>query len=191
MKHKIINYVILLILAGCSYIVSVWAGSTDKSAIIPPYFKQRSMDDEMELPALTTRLGFKSRGRWFTGQVVNLDLYAYDMNDIRKFRMDLRYNPQQLKLVNVSRGDFLVEDQGLSEWNSGDIDEQNGLAANISGIRNQSFSGKETILIRLDFIVIGSGNGRIMLENSKIVSSNGIERTFAYTPLQYQIEQGD
>lgn len=167
MKHKIINYAMLMILIGYSAIPVVWAGSKD----------------------LPSRLGFKSSGRWSPGQVVILDLVAYNLHDVRKFRMDVKYNPKQLRLVYVSRGTFLVEERGLAGWNSGVIDNQNGVAADISGIRCQSFSGKETTLMRLNFIVTGTGNGQVLLEKPKIVSSKGIERDFDFIPLQYQIEQ--
>lgn len=189
MKHKKINYAMLLILIGCSAIPTVRAGPEDKTTIVPSGFKPLTVNGQMALPVLITRLGFKSRGRWFQGQVVNLDLFAYNLRDARKFRMDVKYDPKQLMLVYVSRGAFLVEEQGLAEWNGGVIDNQNGLAVNIYGIRNQSFSGKETTLMRLNFIVIGAGSGQILLENPKIVSSNGIEKAFDFTPLQYQIER--
>ena len=166
MGHKIINYIMFLMQISCLAMLTVWAGPEDS----------------------TFRLGFNSQGSWFPGQVVSLDLHAYNLHDIRKFRMDVKYDPEQLELVYVSRGTLLVEDQGLAEWDSGMIDNQEGLAANISGIRSQSFSGRETTLIRLNFIVIGNGKGQITLENPKIVSSNGIERAFDFSPLQYQIK---
>lgn len=169
MKHKIINYAILTILIGSLTIPGIWA-------------------DSEETPVLRPELSFKSSGRWFPGQIVNLELFAYDLQDILKFRMDVKYNPGQLRLVYVSRGTFLVEGLGLAEWNSGVIDNQIGLAAKISGIRSQPYSGKETILIRLNFIVIEAGSGQITIENTKLISSKGIERDFDFTPLQYKIE---
>ena len=170
MKKKLFNYAIILILIGCSIMSPVGADSED-------------------LPGLTAKLDFKSSGRWFPGQIVNLELFAYNLQDIRKFRMEVNYNPNQLRLIYVSRGTFLVEGQGLAEWNRGIIDNQKGLATKISGIRSQSFSGKETILIRLNFIVIGAGNGQITLNNPKLISSKGIERAFDFAPLQYKIEK--
>ena len=187
MKRKIINYALLLFLLGASTIGVVWAGAIDKTNGIPPEFKPFAANGQKDTANLTSCLGFKSPGRWFPGRVVNLDLRAYDLQDIRKFRMDVKYNPEQLRLVHVSRGAFLVEDQGLADWNSGVIDAQQGLVTNISGIRRQPFSGGETTLIRLDFIVIGAGKGRISLENTKMVSSNGIERAFNFAPLEYEI----
>jgi hypothetical protein len=169
MKHKIINYAILTILIGSLTIPGIWA-------------------DSEEMPVIKPKLSLKSSGRWFPGQIVNLELFAYDLQDILKFRMDVKYNPGQLRLVYLSRGTFLVEGQGLAEWNSGVIDNQIGLAAKISGIRSQPFSGKETILIRLNFIVIEAGSGQITIENSKLISSKGIERDFDFAPLQYKIE---
>jgi hypothetical protein len=170
MKHKIYNYAIFSILIAFLTVSVIWA-------------------DSEEPPVLAPKLCFKSTGRWFPGQIVNLELFAYDLDDILKFRMDVKYNPGHLKLVYVSRGTFLVEGQGLAEWNNGVIDNQKGLAAKIAGIRSQSFSGKETILIRLNFVVIGAGNGQITLEKSKIINSRGIERAFDFVPLLYKIEK--
>lgn len=169
MKRKILNYAVLMILFGSVAVPGIWA-------------------DSEEAPALKPKLSFNSSGRWFPGQIINLELFAYDLQDIQKFRMNVKYNPGQLRLVYVSRGTFLVEEQGLSEWHQGVIDNQKGLAAKISGIRSQPFSGKETVLIRLNFIVIEAGSGQITIENPKLISSKGIERDFDFTPLQYKIE---
>lgn len=197
MKHQIINDAMLLILIGCLAIPAVWAGYEDKTTValptsIPGVAQSNGLNEDdtgfQVKVSEATRLGFKSTGRWFLGQVVNLDLYAYNLQDLRKFRLDVKYNPQQLRLIHVSRGLFLVEDQDLAEWKSGVINNQNGLAADIFGIRNQSFSGKETTLLRLNFIVTDAGSGTVTLENPKIVSSNGIERAFNFTPLEYRIE---
>lgn len=169
MKHKMLNYAILTILIGSLAIPVIWA-------------------DFEDLPVLPSKLSFKSSGRWFPGQIINLELFAYGLLDILKFRMDVKYDPGQLRLVYVSRGTFLVEGHGLADWNNGVIDDQIGLAAKISGIRSQSFSGKETILIRLNFIVLEAGSGQITIKNPKLISSKGIERAFDFTPLQYKIE---
>lgn len=196
MKHKIIIYAILLILTGGSTLGPVWADPEENTNIvlsksIQGVTKPNGLSkDGAGFPTKVSggaRLAFKNPGRWFPGRVVNLDLFAYNLQDVLKFRMDVKYDPQQLKLVNVSRGAFLVEDQGLARWNRGVIDAQKGLAAEVSGIRYQPFSGDETTLIRLNFIVIGPGKGRISLENTKVVSSNGIERAFDFTPLEYEI----
>jgi hypothetical protein len=146
------------------------------------------VNGQMDIPVLKTRLGFDNPGRWVLGQVVNLDLVAYNLQDVQKFRTDVKYDPTQLKLVYVSRGTFLVENQGLAEWNSGVIDNQNGLAADIFGIRSLPFSGNIITLMRLNFVVIGTGSGQISLGDPKVVSPKGIERAFGFAPLQYQIE---
>jgi hypothetical protein len=148
-----------------------------------------TVDGQLDIPALTPRIGFKSSGRWVQGQVVNLDLFAYNLQDAQKFITGVKYDPKQLRLVYVSRGTFFVEDEGLAEWNSGEIDNRNGLATQIFGIRSQPFSGDAIALVRLNFIVIGAGNGQISLEDPKIVSSRGIERAFDFVPLRYQIEE--
>ncbi len=148
-----------------------------------------TVNGQLDIPALTPWIGFISSGRWVQGQVVNLDLFAYNLQDAQKFITDVKYNPKQLRLVYVSRGTFLVEDEGLAEWNSGEIDNKHGLASQIFGIRSQPFSGNAIALIRLNFIVIGAGSGQISLDDPKIVSSRGIERAFDFAPLRYQIEE--
>jgi hypothetical protein len=103
---------------------------------------------------------------------------------------NVRYNPQQLRLVYISRGSFLVEEQGLSGWDSGIIDNQKGLASNIIGTRSNQFSGNEITLFRLNFVVVGTGTGQVELENLKVLSSKGNELPCNITPLKYSIEEG-
>jgi hypothetical protein len=151
--------------------------------------KPITLNGKLDIPLLSSKLNFVGPDKWVIGQIVNLDLYAYNLQDAKKFSTNVKFDPNQLRLVYVSRGTFLVEDEGLAEWNSGVIDNQNGLTNNISGSRTKPFKGNEITLLRLNFIVIGSGAGQVELDNLKILNASDTELTCDFTPLKYQIEE--
>jgi hypothetical protein len=147
------------------------------------------VDAQLAIPMLTAKLSFDSPDKWVSGHVVGLTLFAYNLPDTSKFSVNVRFNPKQLKLVYISRGTFLVEDDRLAAWNSGTIDNQNGRATDISGTRTGPLRSNEITLLRLNFIVIGTGTGQVELENPKVLNSNGNELTCEFTPLQYGIKE--
>jgi hypothetical protein len=151
--------------------------------------KPVTVNGNWEIPLLSSRLTFNSSDRWVRGHVVSLSLFAYNLQDASKFVTNVRFNPEQLKLVYISRGAFLVEDERLAEWNSGIIDMHNGLVSNINGTRTKPFSGNEITMIRLNFIVIGTGTGRVELEDPKVLNSKGNELSYEFIPIQYRIEE--
>jgi hypothetical protein len=191
MKHK--QFICTILLALLSWVFFPVTAGADSQDLVSQEngvgIKPLTVNSAMDVPTLTTSLSFNNSGRWAPEQVVMLDLLAYNLQDAQKFITDVKYNPKQLRLISVSRGTFCVEDQGFAEWNSGEIDNQNGLVTKIFGIRFQPFSGNTTTLMRLNFIVIDTGSGEISLVNPKIVNSRGIEQDFNFTPLPYQIEK--
>ena len=81
-----------------------------------------------------------------------------------------------------------MEGQDLAYWSSGKIDHQSGLANQIYGIRETPFNGEETVLARLNFLVIGGGTGAIEAENLVIIDSGEGEIPFSLNKLEYKIE---
>ncbi len=148
-----------------------------------------TVNGQIDIPSITAWLGFTDPGPLTPGQVVMLDLRADHLQDVQKFSAGVKYDPQQLRLIYVSRGAFLVEDREFGKWSGGTTDPDHGLVTDIFGIRSQPYSGPAVSLFRLNFLVIGSGNGQIELVNAQLVSSKGIERDFDFAPLQYQIEK--
>lgn len=123
------------------------------------------------------------------GQVFSVDLTAYNLYDASAFDLDIKYNPSQLRLVNVSRGTILVEDDGkLALWDSGTIDRNIGLIHAVSGKRSQPFGGEKTTLCRLDWMVIGPGNGEIELPKVKVVNAQGEILPYEWSVVKYLIE---
>ncbi len=152
-------------------------------------FKPVTLDARMDIPQLSAKLSFNTTDRWKVGNVVGLNLYAYNLKNPGQFKVNIQYNPAQLKLVYISRGTFLVEEGNLSEWHSGVIDNQNGRVTGIGGTRNGTLQNNEVTLFRLNFIVVGTGTGEVDVENLKVLNSNGNELHCEFTPLQYRIEE--
>lgn len=150
--------------------------------------KRLTFKDGFTIPTPTVKVGFSDPGTLRPGQIFNCDLYAINLTGAKKFTLDVKYNPEQLRLVYISRGTFLVEGQDLAYWSSGLIDHQSGLANQIYGIRETPFNGEETVLARLNFLVIGSGNGAIEAENLVIIDSGEGEIPFSLNKLEYKIE---
>lgn len=150
--------------------------------------KQLTFEDALIIPAPTVKVGFSDPGTLRPGQILNCDLYALNLSGAKKFSFDVKYNPEQLRLVYISRGTFLVEGQDLAYWSSGQIQHDSGIAKQIYGIRNTPFNGEETVLARLNFLVIGDGTGQIEIENLVIIDSDEGEIPFSLNKLEYIIE---
>ncbi len=164
------------------------ANGVFKAAVSGNNTKQLTISGEFTIPKPGVKISFSDPGILHSGQVFNCDLYAFNLIGAKKFTLDVKYNPEQLRLVYVSRGTFLVEDRDLAYWASGDINNESGRAKLIYGIRENAFSGEETILARLDFVVIGSGPGEIEVENLVIIDSEEREISFESNKLTYKIE---
>ncbi|MGE5606919.1 MAG: hypothetical protein ACM3YE_14680 [Bacteroidota bacterium] len=150
--------------------------------------KQLTFKDAFMIPVPTAKVGFTDPGTLRPGQIFNCDLYAFNLTGAKKFSLDVKYDPEQLRLVYISRGTFLVEGQELAYWSSGQIDHESGLVKQIYGIRETPFNGEETVLARLNFLVIGGGTGRIEAENLVIIDSGEGEVPFSLNKLEYKIE---
>lgn len=123
------------------------------------------------------------------GQVLCCEILAVNLKEAQKFSFDVKFNPEQARLVYVSRGFFLVEGEEFSQWSSGAIDNKKGRVINISGSRSWPFYGGDTTLARLNFILRKAGEGAIEIENLKIEDSAGKEIQYQYTSAKYQIEE--
>lgn len=150
--------------------------------------KQLTFWEEFLIPVPTVTVGFTNPGTLRPGQIFICDLYALNLRGAKKFTLDVKYNPEQLRLVYISRGTFLVEGQDLAYWSSGQIQHEAGLAQQIFGIRETPYSGDETVLARLNFMVIGDGTGEIEAENLVIIDSGEGEIPFKLNKLEYKIE---
>jgi hypothetical protein len=144
---------------------------------------------EIAVPTLPASISFANPGKIGKGQVFSLIMEAYNLYDARDFSLNLRYDPEQLRLVYVSRGTFLVENERLFDWSSGNCNYVKGLIRDISGRRSISFSGDKTSLVQLNFMAVGEGKGAIRLDKLVIHDSHGKEIPYEFTPVKYQITE--
>ncbi|MGE5583284.1 MAG: hypothetical protein ACM3X9_12220 [Bacillota bacterium] len=151
--------------------------------------KPVTVDGRLEVPLLAANLNFSTPEQIVAGRVVYVDLFAHNLPKAVKFSLNVKYNPAQLRLVYISRGTFLVEGDKLSQWDSGTIDNQSGTAMQINGSRVQPYDGNEATLIRLNFLVTGTGEGGIDLDNLKVYDANGNEITCTFSTYKYQIKE--
>jgi hypothetical protein len=148
-----------------------------------------SLTGEIAIPKLTCQIAFAVPGKIKRNRPFYLELMAYNLTDISKFRVNLKYDPGQLQLIYVSRGTFSVEGKSLGPWSGGVIDHLAGKVTNINGSRKNPFSGEIVSLLRLNFIAIGSGEGQVRLENLTLFDSKGTELSHIYTDTKYRIEE--
>lgn len=158
-----------------------------KVAISGDNIKGITFPNEFSIPALGVKAGFRDPGLLNPSQVLNCDFYAFNLIKAKKFTLNIKYNPSQLRLIYVSRGTFLVEDGDLAYWSSGQINNDTGRADLIYGIRNTPYTGEETVLARLNFLVIGTGTGKIEVDNLTIIDSEEREIPFELSNLEYKI----
>lgn len=144
---------------------------------------------EFKIPALPTKVAFSNPEKLVLRQIFTLDLLAYNVTDIQQFSLNVKFNPQQLRPVHISRGTFLVEGDTLSKWWSGTISNQEGLIKEIRGVRDQPLSAGKTVLLSLNFRAVGTGKGQVEVSNFMITDSRGNQITCGLAPAVYQIEE--
>lgn len=139
------------------------------------------------IPALPANLSFSNPGTLRIGQLFSVTLDAANLDAACEFVMDLKYNPDQLRLISVSRGTFLVEDQKLSAWSKGMSLPKEGKVAAVTGRRNQPFTGETTTLVRLNFMAIGPGDTTVEVSQLTLRDAKGKKLPYQFKPVKYQI----
>ncbi|MCL6588888.1 MAG: cohesin domain-containing protein [Firmicutes bacterium] len=147
-----------------------------------------SLTGELVIPQLSSQFAFAALGKAKLNRPFCLELMGYNLTDISKFRVNVKYDTQQLRLISVSRGTFAVEGKSLAPWSGGIIDYLAGRVTDINCARKSPYSGESVSLLRLNFIAIGSGEGQVKIENLTILDSKGTELSHIYFSTKYQIE---
>lgn len=146
---------------------------------------------QLKIPSLPVQVKFSDPGTLQKGQVFNCDIIAQNLTNIKKFFMAVQYNPQQLRLVNVSRGLFAIENDRFTPWLSGNIDFRKGIVTGVSAARNIPFNGETVTLARLNFIVVGKGKGKIDFSDLNLFNGEENRVQVDTQSLTYNIEEGE
>lgn len=160
-----------------------------KVAISGTGIKPVSLSGELLIPSLPSKIIIEPIGKMITGHPFALNVMAYNIKGAKEFVCDLRYDPKKLRLVYNSRGNFLVEADTLSQWNSGKTDRQNGVVTGVQGVRQQIYNGETAILFTMNFIALDHGPGQIEIPSLSIKDSQNQNLLFEIIPFQFQIEE--
>lgn len=145
---------------------------------------------EISIPRLPAVITFTDPGKLRSGQVFCCDLIGYNLEDAVEFSADIAYDSKNFRLVYISRGTMLVEDEQFSNWSDGKMDSKNGTVKRIYGKRSRPLEIQKATLFRLNFVVVGNGgSGKVDLTNIKILNSQGEVIPYEFTAVNYQIEE--
>ena len=121
----------------------------------------------------TAKLFFSAIDLVNAGDRFALDLMVEDITDFSGWQLDIGFNPEVLKTVSVTEGDFLSKDGGSTFFQEGEIDNTGGEITGISGVLI-SKSGVSGIgaLLSITFEAKAAGEGELKPYNVKLGSDN-------------------
>ena len=140
-------------------------------------------------PVIPVFLRVNAAEHLLMGEVYTCEIELHQGGEISQFDLNLKYDPKQLKLVNLSRGDFLIEDESFLPWSAGKVDPMQGIITRVSGSRKKAAAEEVISLVRLNFMVIGSGEGAVSLTDFKLLDAQGKEIASEFVPIKYSFEE--
>ena len=108
------------------------------------------------------------------GDTFTLDLNTENVRNLAGWQADILFNPDVLKALEVSQGDFLISDDVEPRFDGGTIQNDVGKIVGINAIRVDSsgVNGNGT-LCSVRFTVIGTGESLLTLENFEAGNRSG------------------
>ncbi len=121
----------------------------------------------------TAKLFFSAIDWVNAGDTFALDLMVEDIADFAGWQLDIAFNPEVLRAVSVTEGDFLSKDGDSTFFQEGEIDNTGGQITGISGvlISRSGVSGTGTLL-SITFEAKAAGEGELKPYNVKLGSDN-------------------
>ena len=121
----------------------------------------------------TAKLFFSKIDLVNTGDTFALDLMVEDITDFAGWQLDIAFNPEVLRTVSVTEGDFLSKDGGSTSFQEGEIDNTGGEITGISGvlISRSGVSGTGPLL-SIAFEAKTAGEGWLKPYNVKLGSDD-------------------
>lgn len=106
------------------------------------------------------------------GEFFIVRVLARNLRGFQQVRFDLCFDPSVVEIVYVSRGTVFVEDQGMSEWNEGVIQNHLGLLTDVYGRLTQpeDITGE---LATIGFRAKSPGQSHLLLRNMSLVGREG------------------
>ena len=109
-----------------------------------------------------------------TGDKFTLDIYAEDATDLAEWQFDIAFDPALLEAIEVSKGDFLESEGGVTFFQKGTIDNQSG---KITGLSEAELNGNTVsgtgMLLSVTFSAKAGGETQLMLSNFRFGAGIG------------------
>ncbi|MDI3547627.1 MAG: hypothetical protein PWR10_1279 [Halanaerobiales bacterium] len=138
-------------------------------------YKEIARFDNLNLPELgpLMYLSLKEEDKVEAGDYITVDIIGVNIrNDygdkIDRLKFNLKYNPEYLKPVSVSPGDFFIKGSNLLPWSKPDLSES-GLIKFAENIPTEKSQG---ILASIHFKVLKVGEHQIEWEETKFISED-------------------
>ena len=122
---------------------------------------------------LTAKL-FISAVDWLNaGDTFTLDLMVEDLAHFAGWQLDIAFNPEVLRVVSVTEGDFLSKDGDSTFFQEGEIDNTEGQITGISGVLiSRSGVSGTGVLLSITFEAKAAGEGGLKTYNVKLGADN-------------------
>ena len=109
-----------------------------------------------------------------TGDKFTLDIYAEDVTDLAEWQFDIAFDPALLEAIEVSKGDFLESEGGVTFFQKGTIDNQSG---KITGLSEAELNGNTVsgtgMLLSVTFSAKAGGETQLTLSNFRFGAGIG------------------
>ena len=109
-----------------------------------------------------------------TGDKFTLDIYAEDATDLAEWQFDIAFDPALLEAIEVSKGDFLESEGGVTFFQKGTIDNQSG---KITGLSEAELNGNTVsgtgMLLSVTFSAKAGGETQLTLSNFRFGAGIG------------------
>ncbi len=89
----------------------------------------------VRLPILTPKIRLVALKTPKSGEIIPVEVRVENLPMLTGAEFDLIYNPGLMEIIRVSRGLFFIENQGMTPWQAGAIDNTAGVVSQIGGTR--------------------------------------------------------
>ena len=122
---------------------------------------------------LTAKL-FISAVDWLNaGDTFTLDLMVEDLAHFAGWQLNIAFNPEVLRVVSVTEGDFLSKDGDSTFFQEGEVDNTEGQITGISGVLiSRSGVSGTGVLLSITFEAKAAGEGGLKTYNVKLGADN-------------------
>jgi len=135
----------------------------------------------VRLPVLTPKVRLVPLKTVKAGEILPVEIRVENLPMLTGAEFNLTYNPGLVQVVRVSRGLFFVENQTMTPWQPGTIDNVTGAVTGIGGARREAAMVSSSLATV--YLQLGQDPGEVILKPTALK----LESTVAKPP-SYEVE---